>query len=747
MSKSAIQLKQGKNAGAGSSRQFQSVSETAFNEMKSHLIRSGTGFEQGDARKTITLEGMGETDFVRVNNALDGLSTALGTIAQEAYTLGQRVDAEGKPIESKHTQAQVDAAALALAYASDPASFFKTAGRRAVSMEEGEVMMKSPIQSLPRLKESMEAYDEKENRNAALYSATFNMMAAHQDEFGEAFFPTVVVPVDQAGYTIATRITRVINDIRRDPNGDPQSLNAKNIVQAVIDASILRNDITMLYPVVRDDSAKYFVDAGDVAPYNVELDGNPLLTAPLKMGVEFSLLNISQSEIELAKGVQDITDSVDPAMYLKALYIKLGTGNSAEVIKILTQDLPLSAFNYSVQDNYRDVVLNFKSKRLTVNSKTKKADGTDSTLLAPLATGELNVRLGLRVNGDFNTQTGNGTLSATPVTVQLVTKAGQSLALDAGEGKTAADIFAGATVIGYDLDARRTNSNLRNRGQLLDNTWQYQTYPLPIGAPISILHPMSQSDANDAAELSSLITAARITTSNHAVTALLRARDALASFVVNDDGFDDNENKPQIFGAASLFVKPHFKQVPFDAEKVVDSLKSQERARDVQEALVNVLRSEIYQAYRDSGYKAAADARAGGPAPTPTVIIGTDPVIARWLMVTGDLRLIGPDFNVKVVSTLDTRMKGKIFMSFGNFDGTNQGVPDFLHFGNMGWRPELVLTLPISRNNQISKELVVQPSFLHVPNLPILIQVDVTNIETVVENKVSVNTVDVTPAP
>lgn len=734
----AIQLKSGKNAGPDASRQYQSVSETAFTKLKAHLQRAHTGFEDGDGKRSITMEGLDESGIARLNDTLMNLTNTLDNIAVESYAVGKRVDADGKQIESVHTQAQLDAAALAMAYASDPIGYFKTAGRKQVSLEEGEVLMKAPNPSIPRLKESLEAYDEKENRNSALYSATFNMMAAHQDEFGEAFFPTVVVPVDQAGYTIATRITRVINDIRRNPDGKPQSLGPKNIVQAVIDATILRNDITHLYPVVRTDSAFAFVDPADVAPYEVLVDGQPVTTAPLKIATECSLINISQTDVELAKGIQDVTDALDPAAYLKALYIKI----DGEVFRVDTQLLPLAAFNYSVQDNYRDIVLNFKTKRLLFTKDTKTVEGAASTKLAALT--DLQVRLGLRVSGDYNAQTGNGSLLAGEVRVTQVVKNGEQLDFaEAGEGKTAADLFTTAAVIGFDLDIRRTNSNLRNRGQLLDNTWRYQTYPLPIGAPISILHPMAQGDANDAAELASLITAARITTSNAAVTALLRARDVLASQV---QGFGEVEDdRPALFGAASLFVTPYYSEVEFDATKVVDSLVSHKRAEDVQMGLVNVLRNEIYEGYRTSGYKAAADARAGGPAPTPTVIIGTDPVIARWLMVTGDLRLIGPDFNVKIVSTLDTRMKGKIFMSFGNFDGTNQGVPDFLHFGNMGWRPELVMTLPVSRNNQISKELVVQPSFLHVPNLPILIEVTVKNIEQVVNEKVAVNTHEVTP--
>ena len=47
----------------------------------------------------------------------------------------------------------------------------------------------------------------------------------------------------------------------------------------------------------------------------------------------------------------------------------------------------------------------------------------------------------------------------------------------------------------------------------------------------------------------------------------------------------------------------------------------------------------------------------------------------------------------------------------------------------MAWKPELTLVMPISRNGQISKELTVSPSFLHIVNLPILGVIEVSGIE------------------
>ena len=125
---------------------------------------------------------------------------------------------------------------------------------------------------------------------------------------------------------------------------------------------------------------------------------------------------------------------------------------------------------------------------------------------------------------------------------------------------------------------------------------------------------------------------------------------------------------------------------------------------------------------------------------SPVVIIGTDPVIARYLNVTGDLRTLGGEFDVRVVSTLDYRVAGKIFISFGVFDESRNVSPNPMNFGNLAWAPELVLTTNISRGGQISKETVVSPRFLFVVNLPILTVLEISNISDVV-NRVPIQTV------
>jgi hypothetical protein len=193
-----------------------------------------------------------------------------------------------------------------------------------------------------------------------------------------------------------------------------------------------------------------------------------------------------------------------------------------------------------------------------------------------------------------------------------------------------------------------------------------------------------------------------------------------------------------VLGVGRFFVRPTYFQETLDMATMVDSIKSFERAQDMQAALVNKLRDYAYRMYRDSEYKAAADALSGGISAVPVVIIGTDPVLARYLNVSGDLRTLGGEFDVRIVSTLDSRVAGKIFMTFGVFNEQRNTAPNPLNFGNMVWGPELVMTANLSRGNTYSKETVVQPRYAFVTHLPIMTTFVVNNVPAVL-NKIPVN--------
>lgn len=684
----------------------------------------------------------------QVDDAVDQLKISL-----EELSVEMNMTQGDKPA---FNYAQLQAAAAAGVLANDPQGFW----RHNVALESHNLPRNSETETWALVNAhvadgvekriAMESYDEKENRNAMVYSVAYNMQAAKQDPFAEMFFPTVVVTPDQIGFTMSIRLINVYDEVRRDISGAvSRNFQKRNIVHAVIDPTILRNDTTRVYPVVRPESEDLFIDPALVAPKTVSIEGVSVTTAPLAVKKKGSLIALAQTDALLKTGIMDSTDALDTAIGLDNVYVTLkGTGANAavkEALKFSTRALPLATFNYSVQDNYRVMVLNFSTESLLVApDRAKLADGSTSVLLAPLVTGKFSVRLAVEVSGKVNTELGDYSFMTSEVTVESVKdEDGNTLDLASAPANAIVALFAGAEVEGLDLEARLTNSNRRQRGQLLDTTYYNQVYAVPLRSPITIPRPLTVGDANDSADLAALITATHIRTTNAAIDELLRAADVLGAYV-ND--LDELGTAPDILGVARFLVQPFFERRTIDVAKAMNSLRSKDRPADLQQTLVNYIRDVVYRMYRDSGYKAAADALSGGVGPVPTVIIGTDPVIARYLMVDGDLRTLAGSFNVRIESTLNERMAGKIVISFADAGGKD-GVPNPMTFGTHAWKPELTLVLPLHRNGANSKELTVQPSFLHVVNLPIMAVFDVINISAAATEKTSIdfNNVTVTP--
>lgn len=686
------------------------------------------------ARASFALESMSETQRNELSSSVDELNIALENVIRDH---GQKGVVYGV--------SQMEAAQAAAISGSAVRDFLSINPNSKPALEDNTVYVPS-TDGLNDRRAALEAYDERENKNAVIYSIAYNLQAARQDEFGETLFPTIVVTPDQVGLATSIRLVMVYDEVRRATTGALNDFKKRNILHAVIDPAILKNDQTKVIPVYAAGAEGNFVDATLLPTRVVKLDGEDVTTSALLFGKRFSLLGLSQTDHLLETGILDSTDALDSAVDLSSLYLRVQNAGATvkEIFKFNTNNLPTSNFVVAQQGNYRQLNLNFDTVDLMLDTNTKKVDGAASSLLGA-ALGVYTVRLAVSVSGSINQETGDTNLMVGEVSVRRITDAaGEEISTTAGAGQTIAALFDSgkAAFVGFDLTAQRTNSNRRQRGQLLDTTFFQQIYQVPLLAPITCPRPLTVGDQNDAADLAALITATRIRTSNEAVATLLRTAGVLQEIVKSNDKL---ENTPAILGVSRFLIKAFYEVQTLDLKAAVDSIKSHERVADVRATLVNLLRDMAYRMYRDTGYKAAADALAGGQSGMPTVIIATDPIIAQYLMVEGDFRTLGNDFQVKVVSTLNQTMKGKLFMTFGSPVGATEGALNPLHFGNMAWKPELTLVLPMVRNGSNSKELTVTPSFRHIVNLPALAQVNISNLSAVMTTKITMNTDEQAP--
>ena len=694
------------------------------------------------AKSALSTESISENAAHALNSAYSELSMAVESIAAE---MG---------LSKTMTSAQKNAATAAGILSGDPRAFLsQMLTFPKVSTEENFSLISKDFagDSVERRTYGLEAYDDRENRNAAAYSIVYNMQASRQDDFGETFFPTIVVTPDNVGFDVVARLMSVYNDVQRNISGALTNFNKTNIIRAIANPYVIQNDLTRIIPVYRTQSASNFVASTIIPSYNYSLDGQSIPTAPLATGVTFDLIALSQTDQLLASGIMDQTDSIDPDVTLTNVYFTVtsgGTTPTTDIIQLNVENIPLSNFTYSTQNNYRVQTLNFNSTAPMITPSTTQVGGAALVTLASVAANGYTVRLNVALNGTCNIELGDTVVYGNNISVyQITDSSGNQVDLTTGNGLAIVNLFQTAKIVGYDLRAYRTNMNRRQRGQIVDVTYYTQRYNVPLRSPITAVRPVNSVDQSDAPYIQTLITATRVRLSNQAVTQLISSAQFLSQFVDSRSVLGDAEgdNDPDLLGIGRFYVRPVYSQETVDMAASIDSLTSSARAADIQAVLVNKIRDHAYRMYRDSEYMAAADALAGGKAPVPVVIVGTDPVLARYLTVTGDLRTLGGEFDVRIVSTLDSRVQGKIFITFGVFDENRNTTPNPLNFGNLAWSPELVMTVQITRNGAVSKETVVQPRFRFITNLPVLSVLQVINVPAVL-NKNPIEFANV-PAP
>lgn len=645
-------------------------------------------------------------------------------------------------LESDLTAAQREAAVYAGAISGDIGSFLRNSdmGNIAGAMAASN--------GIGRINAAIESYDEKENRAAAVYTVAYNLQAARQDPFGEAFYPTVVVAPDQQGYHIHINLVNLINGVRRKATGELDNWNRHNIVNVIRNPGLINSTSTHIVPVYRAGNEGYFVDTALVATSTQDVNGETVTTAPLAVNKVFDLIDLSQTDLQLDQGHMDETDSIDTDIVLSNVYVKVGN----DVLKFPTTHLPGAQFVYPIQGDQQRMDVRLETNALSITPSSLTAANAALVTLKPVVDGNLVVYIKSTVTGSVTRDKGDTEVNASPVRVDKIVDANGEVFLPSSASMAAiVALFANAQIVGYDLQARRTNLNRRSIGQMLETRQDVQAYAVPLLSPFTVKRPQGLNDTTDASDLASLVTLTRAMASGMAVDELFKAADTLKALV--QEGRRPLGDNLMVLGIARHLITAYYEEQEIKVDSTVQTRNSAELAANIQATLINVIRDMVFRAYQLSGYKAAADMLAGGESAKPVVIIGTDQTLGRYLQLAGDLRTIGGGFEeVMIVDTQNEKMHGQIFITFG-VKGAADGVPHPLQFGNMAWKPEVTVVLPIHRNGANSKELTVQPAFRHITNLPVLLKLTVTGIPTTVETRVpvlvsgSLDTTDVTPAP
>jgi hypothetical protein len=373
----------------------------------------------------------------------------------------------------------------------------------------------------------------------------------------------------------------------------------------------------------------------------------------------------------------------------------------------------------------REMTLNFATSGIALKDGLKTVTGAVSALLAPLTTNTVNYKL--RVSGDVNVETGNAVLDAGSVEVASIVDATGAPVSPADLSSELADIIV--TAVGYDLDATRSNANMRLAGKYAETNTITEGYKIPLGAPFSALTPVSTD--NSAADLKTLVAMSRTQNSNNAVTALFNRINAIENAASTPllPG-----QLPNIEGVGRYLVKPFFERVQLDVDAAINSEKTHEKREDLSALLIDTIRDLTYRMIDESRYEAALQLETMGTNERPRVIIGTDKVIEQHLLVSGDERSLSVGVDHEIVTTVDDRVEGKIILTLSR---GKKGEVDPLSFGNHAYVPELTSVATIHKQGATVKRTQVQPRNLYVGHLPIVAVIEVSNITKLLREKVA----------
>lgn len=698
------------------------MSMTKYLAQRSDTAAKGTIKFLSNRLTSIETEGYG-------NKALGGLAIsqesneqAMNEINDVAESLRSLIEEKAENSGFSFEAHQIDAAVVGGLVANDPVALYT----QALNTPSGSVatLRQGSVDGPSASHFSMESYNDSDIRTFQKATVMFNLLASGQDDFNKTFFPALTIAPTESGITLPATISLVFNDYVRSTSGAISDVGRKNVVRAFVNPEVLTNHTAEVVPVLRtsgdDPSEKYFVDTNLIEPHTRNLGaGITAQTSALKVDVEMDLTAIAQTDKSLNNGVADFTDEIAPAVRLKNVYIQFG----ADVMKVRTNELVGSQFVPSQQGDDKRVDLIFDTTSAIIRKDTLNVKGAELDASNQLLK-DHNIRLAFDMSGFVLLDRGITRVSKGTVKLVSATDAnGQT----PGEAvlKQIATIVEKSVILGYDLDAYKENLNLRENGLLTESKTYNLLIQVPYRNPISSVASTYRGQLDVDTSLTNLVNLNHLAASAAGVGRVLEVLDIMRNYV----HIQDHEGGlPSLDAFASYWVIPYFYEETIKAASLVDGTRSANRAEDIKGALMEYIHVVAMNMIEKSEYLSAAKALTGNKDFKPTVIVGTDLVLHSYFTGKFGTDIKRDEYDVTFTHTVDKRMRGKIVITLGEAQGSNNGNINPLSFGNFVHSAELVSNQNISKNGQHSRYLTVTPRYIHTWNLPIVAVINVTDV-------------------
>lgn len=697
-------------------------------------LQAGLSKDGLNGRKELATYALGTEDFdsIGIENA-ESNTAKLDNVVKDTISMVLSSEEFG---DYDFSDAQVAAASKIAAIAFDPAAAMNSLKELKPVGNKGDSVIEALELGVEDFVEpsalSAEAYDGQAITEAVYFSIVANLMSAKQDEFGETFFPTIVIDPTASGIAIDTEFTSVFTEFDREISGaaNKAKFNKQPLVKALYSTNVFGVDKNRVVPVKRAESEALLYAGYE---YVSTVSGEDITTAPLKFGETINILGMSQTNSLLAKGVMTQNDALDRTLNLEKVYFALtgddgsGSNDVTEAFSYDVSVLPYSNFVGGAQDHEKDLVLNFTSTDLVISTTDTKTISGNSAILAALAPDHV-IKLSTKVVGDANAQYGD--VQVDVVTLKLDTvfdSQGNKLATDSATYVAIKAVIDTATAVGYELEAYRTNSNLRTKGHSITADGYRQVYTVPLRSGLNVTSPVSNaSGTNNDSKLASHIQSIGMKVSMSAVDTLMKTAGTLKAVTANGNIANAN-----VLGVGRFHVDAYYSEANINLPDFVDSAVSTARADDIKATLINQIKDTVLNMHIESNYGVAFDALRGGVDKTVKVIIGTDTKTKQYLTSGNGKIDIGEGFEAKVVSTANPVMRGKLYITFAVEDSDKNIKPNELSFGQCVWAPTITVDVTRTTSGETGRELFTMPRYLHIVNLPILAVLNISGYDQV----------------
>jgi len=579
---------------------------------------------------------------------------------------------------------------------------------------------------LPRA--AIESFDAASTEPKEKFAVMLTAASAKQDEALELFFPTIPVDAFSSAATVTVRLVQVMNSFKRPLDAAGNKFNKIPLIKAASNPDIIDITKNELRPVYRPEAADLLVAEGR---HKEIVGGEETEVAPVKFGREINLLTLGATDAMLSRGALTDEDALDPRVQILSVVYQLTGKDSAgnEVTETFKFDLEGADVTFAPSPTgheKKSLVLNTTLVSTIDTTNTRTINGGESAILSALPQGYI-AKIQYELSGRGDTQTGNIVVDLLRPTLEGVyTNSGMKLSTSDetyAKIKAVTDTFK---ALGYEVRGYTTNSNARVDGVILTSDGYTAIYNFAYRTGATVKYPIVNNgeagDANAAIDIAKGII-----------------------FKINASGFKtlhnfvnymkNNGEEVNLKGVTNKFLTKGFVYDTLDMKEIVDGIESSNRERDIAGALLAKIRFAANKLLYHTNYGAALDIEM--PGVKPTLLIVTDNMIGAYLSSIID-ELSTEAFDVRFATTYNQSMRGKIIFSFGVFDGNRNKAPNPFNFGQLFRAPDLVIPVVSTQSGSTAVRNTVMPKYLHVVNIPIIGEFEVTGLEDVLK-KLTIN--------